>query len=227
MCMTSTHRAVAAGVGIALAAVAPVPAPVKVAMFTVCWHAGSWPDYDTPGSTPSRELGPLSAFISAVVQFVAFLVQAATGDSVARSGVHRGWTHCVESCALAGAGIGYVCTLAMPMEYGVWIGLAAFSGAFSHVVLGDIFTPSGVPLSLLWNLCTPGPNWRRHHIPVGMTTDQPSEHLVFMGAVRIAIVATMVAVTVPVTTHLLFGAVVVGVVWHYLAVSGSMRKVLK
>jgi hypothetical protein len=45
--------------------------------------------------------------------------------------------------------------------WALWFGLAAFAGTASHVVL-DWMTPSGVPLSALYNWAVHREVWRRH-----------------------------------------------------------------
>ncbi len=227
--MCSTHRTVAFGVSLAVVAPIPAPLPVKVALVGLGTHAGAWPDYDTKGSTPSRELGPVSRFISWVVRILVCLpIQVLTRDgSNARkdNGVHRRWTHVVESCLLAGLLVWFVAdqvTLIAP--WSMWFGLVAFAGALSHVVLGDIFTPHGVPLCLTLNLLR-GKPWYRYRIPVGVTTNQPSEHLVFMLAVRVVVMlAAVMALQLPVTPHVLVVAGLLGAGWHWAVLTGLMNR---
>lgn len=227
--MTSTHRTVAFGVSLAAVAPIPAPLPVKVALVGLGTHAGAWPDYDTKGSTPSRELGPVSRFISWVVRcLVAYPIQVLTRDgSNARqdNGVHRRWTHTVEACLLAGALIWYVASwLPLIAPWAMWFGLVAFAGSFSHVVLGDIFTPHGVPLCLTLNLLR-GKPWHRYRIPTGITTNQPSEHLVFMLAVRVVVMlCAVLALGLPVTPHTLAMAGLLGAGWHWAVLTGLMNR---
>lgn len=229
--MTSTHRTVAFGVSLGVVAPLPVPLPIKVALIGLGTHAGAWPDYDTKGSTPSRELGPVSAFISYVVRWwVCFPIQWLTRDGKnARKdkGVHRRFTHTIEACALAGFLVWCATDWGLFAPWSMWFGLVGFVGSFSHVVLGDIFTPHGVPLCLTLNLLRGRP-WHRYRIPTGVTTDHPSEHLVFMWAVRVAVmVAAVVALALPVTPYLLAVAALLGTGWHWVAATGLMTKAFR
>lgn len=228
--MCSTHRTVAAAVTIVEVGFIPAPLPVQALLLALGIHAGAWPDYDTPGSTPSRELGPVSQAVSATVRFVAYAVQAPTGDreGARTEGVHRRFTHTVEACLLAGLLVWYAtASIGLLASWSVWFGLVAFTGAFSHVVLGDNFTPHGVPLCLTYNMLTRGSNWRRHGWTLA-TTDHPSEHLVFMLAVRVLVmVAVVVALRLPVTPHVLVAAALLGAGWHLLVLTGLLRKAMR
>lgn len=227
--MVQTHRTVAAAVTIAEVAFIPAPLPIKVALLGLGVHAGAWPDYDTKGSTPSRELGPVSRFISWVVRvLICWPIQVVTRDGTnARkdNGVHRRFTHTIEACGLAGLLVWYVAAWFPPAApWSMWFGLAAFVGAFSHVILGDIFTPHGVPLCLTLNLLR-GKPWHRYRIPVGVTTNQPSEHLVFMLAVRVVVMlAVVVALRLPLTWHVLAGAAIAAAGWHWAVLTGLMNR---
>jgi hypothetical protein len=232
--MCTTHRTVAFGASLAVVAPIDAPLPIKVVLVGLGTHAGGWADYDTKGSTPSRELGPASQFVSLVVRGVAYMVQWATGDRPSGlSDVHRQWSHTVEACAIAGALTWYVASwwvLAAP--WAVWFGVIAFVGSFSHVVAGDNFTPHGVPLCLTWNLLINRDPWRRRgglrQVPVGVTTDHPSEHLVFMWVVRVAVVmVAVVAVDLPPSPYLLTVAAILGTGWHWVAVTGLMSKAFR
>jgi membrane-bound metal-dependent hydrolase YbcI (DUF457 family) len=230
--MTQTHRTVAFGVS--LAVVAPIPAPwyVQLPLVGLGTHAGAWPDYDTKGSTPSREFGPLSKFLSWVVRILICLpVQVATrdGDNARKdNGVHRRFTHTVEACLIAGLLVWYVADwLPLTSPWSAWFGLVSFVGAFSHVVLGDIFTPHGVPLCLTLNLLRGRP-WHRYRIPIGVTTDHPSEHLVFMLAVRVSVMlAAVMALQLPATPHTFAAAGVLAAGWHWAVLTGLSRKVTR
>lgn len=210
----------------------PAPLPIKVALLGLGIHAGAWPDYDTKGSTPSRELGPLSRFISWVVRILVCLpVQVLTRDGAnARrdNGVHRRFTHTVEACGLAGLLVWFVASQWQLTEpWSVWFGVVAFTGAFSHVILGDIFTPHGVPLCLTLNLLR-GKPWHRYRIPIGITTNHPSEHLVFMLAVRVTVMmAVVVALRLPPTPHVFIAAAIVGAGWHWAVLTGLMTKAFR
>lgn len=230
--MTQTHRTVAAAVTIVEVGLIPAPLPVKAVLLGLGIHAGAWPDYDTKGSTPSRELGPVSRFISWVVRILVCLpIQVATRDGEnARkdNGVHRRFTHTVEACILAGLLAQYAAGCFMlTAPWAGWFGLVAFTGAFSHVVLGDIFTPHGVPLCLTLNLLR-GKPWHRYRIPIGVTTDHPSEHLVFMLAVRVVVMlAVVVALQLPPTWQLFVAAAMLGAGWHWAVLTGLMSKAFR
>jgi len=226
--MTTTHRATAAAVAIIEVSLIPAPLPVKAGLLLLGVHAGAWPDYDTPGSTPSRELGPVSRFISFVVRVLAHAVAWLTRDEDRKktNGVHRRWTHTIEACALAGLLTWFVTArFAVTAPWALWFGVVGFVGAFSHVMLGDFFTKSGVPICLTWNLLVHRDPWRMHRSPIYAITDHPSEHLVVMLFVRVAvIVAVVIALRLPLSPHLLVFAALLGAGWHGLVVTGLLRK---
>lgn len=235
--MTQTHRTVALAVSIPVVAAIPAPLPIQVALLGLGVHAGAWPDYDTKGSTPSREFGPLSRFISWVVRIlIAYPVQVLTRDGAnARkdNGVHRRFTHTIEACGLAGLLTWYVADQFPPTgPWSAWFGLVAFVGSLSHVVLGDNFTPHGVPLCLTWNVLVCRAPWKRHGglrcIPTGVKTDHPEEHLYFMLAVRVVVMlAVVAALRLPPTPHVFILAGVLGAGWHYAVLTGLMSKAFR
>ncbi|WP_433024743.1 metal-dependent hydrolase [Actinomycetospora sp. CA-053990] len=217
-------------VGLAEVAVVEAPVLVKVGLVGVAIHAGAWPDYDHTESTPTRELGPVSCALSEAIRALAYVIQLATGDRSVNladdDGVHRGWTHTAEACALAGVLTWFtVSHISFLAPWSVEFGVVAFSAAFSHVVLGDMLTPGGVPLSLLWNLVTPGRLWRRHRVPL-FTTNHPNEHLIFMCGVRMAIVvAALPALGLTLSPYTFVVAVFVGSAWHLAVVFGLIKRV--
>lgn len=229
--MNTTHRTVSAAVAAIEVSFIPVPTLVKVPLFLLGWYAGAAPDFDSKGASPSRELWIVTGFVSWLVRTTSFAVQTATGDGgTARraNGVHRKFSHTIEGCALAGLLIWSVMLYAGPLApWAFWFGVVFASCAWSHSLLGDLFTKHGVPLSLIWNLLMPGKLWRDNHPPSWLPrakTNKPSEHLVFMGAVRVFVmVAVVVALRLPLLPPVLLGAVVVGLVWHFLAVTGLVK----
>jgi hypothetical protein len=77
--------------------------------------------------------------------------------------MHRGPSHCLEWCAGLGMVTWVATAAALPNAADeCWLlGLAVFTGTASHV-LADACTPSGVPVSAIYNWAVHRQVWRRH-----------------------------------------------------------------
>lgn len=229
--MNTTHRSVSAGVAAIEVSLLPAPWPVKLSLFALGWYAGAAPDFDSKNSSPSRELWVISGFVSAMVRAASWVVQSATGDGAKAgepNGVHRKFSHTIEGCALAGVLVWFaVDQLPVVDQWAVWFGLVFATCAWSHSLLGDLFTKHGVPLSLIANALVGDP-WRDNHPPQWLPrakTNKPSEHLVFMAVVRVFVVAAVVfAVRFPFSPPVPLVVVILGLGWHLWAVMGMSRK---
>lgn len=86
-----------------------------------------------------------------------------TGIDYDPNDMHRGPSHCLEWCAALGVAVWVVTTAALPQLAGqTWfLGVAVFVGTASHVA-ADACTPSGVPISAIYNWCRYRQVWRRH-----------------------------------------------------------------
>ena len=230
--MNTTHRSVSAAVAVVEVSFIPAPWPVKVPLFLLGWYAGAAPDFDSKTASPSNELWAITRCISWLVRRLSFAVQVLTGDgATARQpkGVHRKFSHTIEGCMLAGLLVWYaVAAVPVLAPWAFWFGLVFATCAWSHSALGDLFTPHGVPLSLLANLViTKGRNpWRDNHPPRWVpraTTNQPAEHRVFMGIVRVgSVLAVVVALRLPVTLELLGLTACIGLAWHLMVTKGRI-----
>ncbi|MGH7743357.1 MAG: metal-dependent hydrolase [Candidatus Dormibacteria bacterium] len=160
--MKMGHYSSASPVAVGLAWVmALVGAPIVVALVCaglVVWTSTSndldhprFKDRMHPGAALVRGTGHLGYLIR-------------TGADKHREDVHRGPSHCVEWCLLAGVAVGLLTALVPPLAlWAVWWGLAVALGTFSHVV-ADWTTPSGVPMCATWNYFRYGEVWRRHSL---------------------------------------------------------------
>jgi membrane-bound metal-dependent hydrolase YbcI (DUF457 family) len=119
---------------------------------------------------------------------------------------HRETAHTIEGCLGFGAVFG-AATYPLPLvgDYALLFGIATFLGCLSHV-LSDALTPSGVPLSITYNVLTPGGNWKRHSWP-WFKTNSAAEKTLFAPAcwtVSVLIVLFMAGLATPLL-HLITG----------------------
>lgn len=169
--------------GAALEVVHPVVAVGGAVL--VVWSS-TWPDYDHP-----RFKGKFHPVAAAVRGSARLGYMIRTPHDRRREDQHRGPSHCLEWCLLLGLAL-----LAPLLHLGVPLGAAAFVagavtlGTASHIA-GDVMTPSGVPLSALYNvLAYRGDQrqvWRRHALG-WFVTDSASERI---GAVPLLYLATL------------------------------------
>ena len=81
-----------------------------------------------------------------------------------RADVHRGPSHCIEWCLLAGLLVTLVTSLVPPIApWCWWWGAAITVGTVSHI-LADLPTPSGVPVSATYNYVVHREVWKRHSL---------------------------------------------------------------
>jgi membrane-bound metal-dependent hydrolase YbcI (DUF457 family) len=166
--MKATHQAGAAPCAVLLGAYAPVPWPVAIGVGLACWGVAAINDWDHPNYTRRMHLGAMAVRWSARAGY-----RIRTRHDRHRTDLHRGPSHSLEWCAMFGLAVGVLASLAFgywgEAGWGLWFGIAVATGTASHVLL-DWMTPSGVPLSALYNvtlypLLRRGRNrqvWRRH-----------------------------------------------------------------
>jgi len=163
MPMKVTHQAGAAPVALGLIVWVDAPVPVRLGLGVVAWGLSTVNDWDHNNYKRRMHFG------AAVVRWTAragYRLQA-RNDKLARrkleaDDLHRGPSHSLEWCALVGLAAMVLATATTVLApWAVWFGLAAFAGTASHVLL-DWMTPSGVPLSALYNLVIHREVWRRH-----------------------------------------------------------------
>jgi membrane-bound metal-dependent hydrolase YbcI (DUF457 family) len=121
----------------------------------------TFPDYDHP-----RFRGKRNPIAAAVRNSAKLLYLIRTSHDREREDQHRGPSHCIEWNLAVGA----LLMAPVPVLGGSWslytfLALAVALGGITHI-LGDLMTPSGVPLSVTWNvLAYRGAErqvWRRH-----------------------------------------------------------------
>lgn len=158
--MRQGHYAAASPVGLTTAWVM-VLAGVNAFTALVCgalvvWSS-TWNDLDHP-----RFKGKLHPAAALVRGSGRVFYQFRTERDKVRGDVHRGPSHCIEWCALLGVifavGLAFVPPLA---PWAPWFGASVALGTASHV-LADSMTPSGVPLSAVYNAAVHKEVWRRH-----------------------------------------------------------------
>lgn len=167
------HYAVAAPFGLGLAwgmvVVAQQPPAVAVACGAIVVRASTWPDYDHP-----RFKGRMHPFAALVRGSGHIGYALRTAQDKDRGDLHRGPSHCVEWCLLVGWLFAWL-TAKIPFidQWSWWWGAAVAVGCATHIV-ADLPTPSGVPVSAIWNYFVHGEVWRRHSLG-WFTTDSAGE----------------------------------------------------
>lgn len=163
--MKRGHKAATApfaiGYGYAAAVTEWVPPLVAVAGAGLIMLFCTFPDYDHP-----RFRGKRNPIAAAVRNSAKLLYLIRTEHDVERADQHRGPSHCIEYNLAVGALVmSPVLILDGPVDLYAFLALAVALGGITHV-LGDLMTPSGVPLSVLWNLLAyrgaERQVWRRH-----------------------------------------------------------------
>lgn len=117
----------------------------------------------------------------------------------------RGPTYCVEWCLLAGLVVALL-LLKIPFIAGQawWFGLAVTIGTVSHF-LTDLPTPTGVPVSAVYNWAAHGDLWRRHSLgwfPSDDTADGKFYAVPALFFVDVLMGLAMVGWLVPITSWL-------------------------
>lgn len=152
MPMKVTHQAGAAPLGLLVAANMDGPLWARAGAGLLTWGVSTINDWDHNNYRRRMHFG------AAVVRWSArwgYRLQA-RNDVRARhklsiDDLHRGPSHALEWCALLGLLTALVALTMPPLApHAWWFGLAVFAGTASHVLL-DWMTPSGVPLSIIWN----------------------------------------------------------------------------
>lgn len=146
--MGRVHGCHGACAGLALGAGIGVPAAWQLALGGAGMVGGYLPDLDTPSSTASRFLGPVTGVLSWVVRGTSRLAYATTRGPADEdhSGEHRHLAHSLVAAVAVGLG---VWLLARP-----WTGMAPLLGAavtagMVAALCGDACTVSGVS-GFLW-----------------------------------------------------------------------------
>jgi hypothetical protein len=161
--MKAGHYAVAspiaAGYGWTLLVVAVVPLPVAVVCAALVVRSSTWPDYDHP-----RFKGRMHPFAALVRGSARIGYAIRTDKDRDREDVHRGPSHCIEWCLLVGAVVALLALQIPPIApWALWFGAAVTVGCASHIV-ADLPTPSGVPVSAVYNYLAHGEVWKRHSL---------------------------------------------------------------
>lgn len=120
---------------------------VHLALGLAVVGCAKWNDLDHPRFKGSRHPGAAFVRLTARLGY-----RIRTSRDRVRSDLHRGPSHCLEWCVLAGlATVRITAWVPWLAPWAWWWGLAVFLGTSSHVWI-DALTPSGVPVSPLWNV---------------------------------------------------------------------------
>lgn len=202
------HHATASpiGLGMAWAMVVTHAAPVVVAAgcAVLVVSTSTWPDLDHPRF--KGRMHPGAALVRASGR-LGYMMR--TPADRQRGDVHRGPSHCVEWCVLVGLVVALVSLLVPPLApWAWWWGAAVAVGCASHI-LADLPTPSGVPVSAVYNYVVHREVWKRHSLR-WFSTDSAGEKFMaipLLFAVSGVMVLAMVGVLGPVVSLL------TGLVW--------------
>lgn len=199
MVMGPTHRAIAAPFGLALTFGMDAlgePTPLCLAAGVVVIATSKVPDGDH-----SMYKGKITHPVAALCRGAARAGYAIrTERDVERADLHRGPTHCLEFAVLAGVAVALVLSL-VPWLTGPaawWLGMAVALGSATHV-LGDVITPSGVPVSATYNYLRHGEVWRRSSLGL-LRTDSGAERFLLVPFTWLAsgiVVAAWLGVLLP------------------------------
>lgn len=187
--MKAGHYAVAAppATGMAWGMVVLAEQPVWVALgcAVLLIRSCTWPDLDHPQF--KGRMHPGAALVRGSGHLGYMLRTAKDKD---RNDVHRGPSHCVEWCLIVGGVFGLL-TAQVPFiaPWAVWWGAAVAIGCVTHI-LADWPTPSGVPISAVYNWLVHGEVWRRHSLH-WFSTDSAGEKFLAVPALYL-ITAVMV-----------------------------------
>jgi membrane-bound metal-dependent hydrolase YbcI (DUF457 family) len=222
----ATHRAIAGLLGIGEAAAVGASTWQAVGIAVTAYYCGGLPDLDTERSSISTELGPFSRLASEVVRTTAWVFRSWTANEhdVETDDEHRETSHVVEWSLLV-AGLVWLALWWIDLvDTPWWFALAVLLGSVSHLLLGDLYTHSGIPLSFVWNVCTPGGNWRRHKVDL-VGTDSPEEHVYVMWPVRTGLGAGMAWLVFGAWWLALVVGAVAGFLWHITVTLELHRRV--
>lgn len=183
------HYATAAPVGLSVTWVmivtAVAPAWVAVACGGLVVWTSTHNDLDHPRFKGRLHPGAAAVRASAWAGY-----QLRTPRDVERGDFHRGPSHCVEWCALYGLVVALL-TLQIPplAPHAWWFGAAFAIGTATHI-FADLPTPSGVPVSAIYNFLVHREVWRRHSLR-WFSTDSAGER--FLAIPTLFLVSTLMA----------------------------------
>lgn len=179
MVMGPAHRAIAAPFGLALTLTMDAldePMPIALAAGVVVVVTSKLPDGDHP-----MYKGKISHPVAALVRGAARVGYAIrTENDRERTDLHRGPSHCVEFALLAGLVVALALSL-VPFLAGSlawWFGAAVTLGSLTHI-LGDVITPSGVPVCATYSYFVHGEVWRRYSLGL-LRTDSGAERFILV-----------------------------------------------
>lgn len=223
----ATHRSIAGVLGIAEAAAVQAPWQAAVGIVAIAYYCGGLPDLDTEKSSISTELGAFSRLASEVVRTTAWWVRhwTANDEDVDPEDEHREASHVAEWSFLVAGLVWLALSLVPVVETPWWFALAVLLGSLSHLLLGDLYTHSGIPLSLTYNALTKGGNWRRHKVDL-VGTDTPEERVYVMWPVRIALGTGTAWLVVGAWWPALLAGALAGFVWHMIVTLDLSRRVM-
>lgn len=164
---TAAPLALGGAWGIAASGAAPIGVALAFAGLVVL--SCTWPDLDHPRFKGRMHPG------AALVRGTALLAyRIRTAKDQDREDLHRGPSHCLEWCVAAGLLVALlVARVPSLAPWAWWFGAAVFAGTASHIA-ADLCTPSGVPVSAVWNWVRHGEVWKRHSWGL-FTTDSAGE----------------------------------------------------
>lgn len=179
MVMGPTHRALAAPFGLGLTITMGAfdePTPLALAAGVVVVATSKLPDGDHP-MHKGKVTRPVAALMRGVAR-VGYSIR--TEKDIERVDLHRGPTHCVESALLFGLVAALVLSLVPFLAGGPawWLGAAVTLGSLTHI-LGDVITPSGVPVCATYSYLRHGEVWRRYSLGL-LRTDSGAERFVLV-----------------------------------------------
>lgn len=136
---------------------APWPAAAAVGSLVVV--SSTWPGLVQPRY--KGRMHPGAALVRGTAH-VGYMVRTTKDQD--RSDLDRGPTYCIEWCLGMGLAVALL-AMQIPWVAGwAWLwGGAVLLGCLVHV-LADWVTPTGVPLSMVWNIARHGEVWRRHSL---------------------------------------------------------------
>jgi membrane-bound metal-dependent hydrolase YbcI (DUF457 family) len=148
--MGRTHSVHGACAGLALGAAWGTPPAWTLAMGGVGWVGALLPDLDTPSSTASRALGPVTGLVSWCVRGASRLAYATTKGprDEPGTGTHRHLMHSLVVAAAVGLGVWLLIRPWTPMAPQL---AASVTAGMVAALAGDCCTVSGVS-GLLWPL---------------------------------------------------------------------------
>lgn len=157
------HHSVASPIGLGLGWVIAITGAAPVAVGAVCAALVVWSstanDLDHPRF--KGKMAPAAALVRASGR-LGYMIRTKADQQ--REDVHRGPSHCVEWCALLGVLVWLVTAQVPPIApWAMWWGIAVGVGTGSHI-LADWPTPSGVPISAVYNYFVHGEVWKRHSL---------------------------------------------------------------